>query len=173
MLQKSRSEARCLTSSGRWFKWMQVSTKNECLYCCVLQLGIVRHLEKFVARKFVYYIYCLIVCVCFLLWYIFFVLRFSRMSLVAVPAPAPQPPCTSESVGDLFFFLQVCLIPVLSSFLCFPKNFGGAYSRQVVSSSQIRVRPITSLFEVEFLNYFTEMITILSRHVVRKFGSLP
>jgi len=32
---------------------------------------------------------------------------------------------------------------------------------------QNRVRPITSLFEVEFYNYFTEMITILRRRVVR------
>jgi len=35
----------CTTSSGKWFQWMQVSTKNECLYCCVLLLGIVRLLE--------------------------------------------------------------------------------------------------------------------------------
>ena len=31
----------------------------------------------------------------------------------------------------------------------------------------IRVRPITSLFEVGFRKYFTEMITILRRRVVR------
>jgi len=30
---------------------------------------------------------------------------------------------------------------------------------------QNRVLPITFLFEVGFLNYFTEMITILGRHV--------
>ena len=35
----------CTVSSGRWFQWMQVSTKNECLYCCVLLQGIVRLLE--------------------------------------------------------------------------------------------------------------------------------
>jgi hypothetical protein len=33
---------------------------------------------------------------------------------------------------------------------------------------QNRVRPITSIFEVGFLNYFTEMITILRRRVARK-----
>ena len=32
---------------------------------------------------------------------------------------------------------------------------------------QIRVRPITLLFEVGFRKYFTEMITILRQHVVR------
>jgi len=38
---------------------------------------------------------------------------------------------------------------------------------------QNRVRPITLLFEVRFRNYFTEMITILRRCVMLKFGSLP
>ena len=32
---------------------------------------------------------------------------------------------------------------------------------------QNRVRPITLLFEVGFRKYFTEMITILRRHVAR------
>ena len=32
---------------------------------------------------------------------------------------------------------------------------------------QIPVRPITLLFEVRFQNYFTEIITILRRRVVR------
>ena len=40
-LKLSIDDART-TSSGKWFQWMQVSTKNECLYCCVLLLGIVR-----------------------------------------------------------------------------------------------------------------------------------
>jgi len=63
-------------------------------------------------------------------------------------------------------------------FLCFPKNFGGAYSRRLVRPSvspsvrlsvrPIHVRPITSLFEVEFRNYFTEMTTMLRRRVARK-----
>jgi hypothetical protein len=71
--------------------------------------------------------------------------------------------------------------------LCSLKNFGGAYSRRVVRLSvsmyegqghsmtlkQNRVRPITLLFEVGFYNYFPEMITILRRCVVRKFGLLP
>jgi len=30
----------CTTSSGKWFQWMQVSTKNECLYCSSIS---VRH----------------------------------------------------------------------------------------------------------------------------------
>jgi hypothetical protein len=33
---------------------------------------------------------------------------------------------------------------------------------------QNRVRPITSLFEIGFYNYFTEMITILRRYVTHK-----
>jgi hypothetical protein len=53
------------------------------------------------------------------------------------------------------------------------EKFGGVYSRQVVcpsvspsvSTSRIRVQFITSLFAVGFYNYFTEMITILGRHV--------
>jgi len=36
----------------------------------------------------------------------------------------------------------------------------------------ICVRPITSLFEVGFRNYFTEMTTMLRRRVARKFESL-
>jgi hypothetical protein len=32
---------------------------------------------------------------------------------------------------------------------------------------QNRIRPLTLLFEGEFLKYFTEMITILRRHVAR------
>jgi len=36
-----------------------------------------------------------------------------------------------------------------------------------------RVRPITSLFEVWFYNYFTEMITILGWYVARNIWSLP
>jgi len=54
--------------------------------------------------------------------------------------------------------------------LCSPKNFGGAYSPSV---RPIRVRPITSLFEVGFQNYFTEMTTMLRRRVAHKCGSLP
>jgi len=42
-----------------------------------------------------------------------------------------------------------------------------------LSVSPICVRPITSLFDVGFQKYFTEMITILRRCVVRKSGSLP
>jgi len=38
---------------------------------------------------------------------------------------------------------------------------------------QNRVRSITSVFEVGFLNYFTEIITILRQRVMRKFESLP
>jgi len=38
---------------------------------------------------------------------------------------------------------------------------------------QNRVRPITLLFEVEFWKYFTEMITILRRCVVRNIWELP
>jgi len=38
---------------------------------------------------------------------------------------------------------------------------------------QNRVRLITSLFKVGFRNYYTEMITILGRRVLSKFGSLP
>jgi hypothetical protein len=34
--------------------------------------------------------------------------------------------------------------------------------------NQNRVRPITSLFEVGFYNYFTEMITILRQRIKRK-----
>jgi len=60
-------------------------------------------------------------------------------------------------------------------FICSLKTIGGAYSRRVVRPSvrqslcisRIRVRPITSLFEVRFYNYFTEMITILRRRVAR------
>jgi len=47
-----------------------------------------------------------------------------------------------------------------------------SHSCQSVRMSRIRVWTITSLFEVGFLNYFTEMITILRRCVARKFGSL-
>jgi len=50
VLQKSWFEALywwCTTYSGRWFQWMQVSTKNEYLYCCVLLLGIVRNQSSF------------------------------------------------------------------------------------------------------------------------------
>ena len=36
-----------------------------------------------------------------------------------------------------------------------------------MAMQQSRVRPITLLFEVEFRKYFTEMITILRRHVAR------
>jgi len=41
---------------------------------------------------------------------------------------------------------------------------------QSMTLQQNRVRPITSLFEVGFQKYFTEMITILSRCVAHKFG---
>jgi len=41
-------------------------------------------------------------------------------------------------------------------------------SYQKIVSGPIRVRPITSLFEVEFRNYFTEMTTMLRRRVARK-----
>ena len=40
--------------------------------------------------------------------------------------------------------------------------------RQSVRTSRIRVRPITSLFEVGFRNNFTEMTTMLRRRVARK-----
>jgi len=49
--------------------------------------------------------------------------------------------------------------------LCSPKNVGGAYSRRLVRPSvrqsvrPIHVRPITSLFEVGFRNYFTDLTT--------------
>ena len=58
--------------------------------------------------------------------------------------------------------------------LCSPKKFPGSIQSppcpsvcQSVSPSvrPNRVRPITSLFEVRFRNYFTEMITILRRSV--------
>jgi len=39
--------------------------------------------------------------------------------------------------------------------------------------SKIRSAPIAWLFEVWFYNYFTKMITILSRWVVNKFESIP
>ena len=52
------------------------------------------------------------------------------------------------------------------------KDFGGGYSRRVVrasvSQSPIRVRPITSLFEVGLKKYFTEMIITLRRCVPQK-----
>jgi len=73
---------------------------------------------------------------------------------------------------------------ILRYFLCSPKNFGGAYSRRLVRPSvspsvrpsvspsvrQIRVRPITLLFEVVFRNYFTEMTTMLRRRVAQHLG---
>jgi len=46
-------------------------------------------------------------------------------------------------------------------------------SRSQHDLARNHVRPITSLFEVRFRNYFTEMITILRGCVVRKFGSQP
>ena len=51
-----------------------------------------------------------------------------------------------------------------------PEKFGGAYSRWVVGQSRmswIRVQLKTSLFEVGFEKYFTEIITILGQHVTR------
>ena len=50
-----------------------------------------------------------------------------------------------------------------------PEKFRGAYSRRIVRPSirPIRVLPITSLFEVGFQNYFTEMTTMLRRRVTR------
>ena len=47
------------------------------------------------------------------------------------------------------------------------------FVRHSVRKTRIRVRPITSLFEVGFYNYFTEMITTLRQHVARKLGSIP
>jgi len=38
---------------------------------------------------------------------------------------------------------------------------------QIMTLQQNRVRPITSLFEVGFQKYFTELITILRRCVAR------
>jgi len=50
---------------------------------------------------------------------------------------------------------------------CRAQNFGRYLECQGRSMTlrQNRVRPITSLFEVGFRNYFTEMITILRRRV--------
>ena len=59
------------------------------------------------------------------------------------------------------------------SIVMLPEKIGGTYSRRLVRPSvsppvrPIRVRPITSLFEVGFQNYFTEMITMLRRCVMR------
>ena len=59
------------------------------------------------------------------------------------------------------------------NFLCSTQNFGGAYSCRLVrpsvrqSARHIRVRPITSLFEIGFRNYFTQMTTMLRRRVAR------
>jgi len=59
-------------------------------------------------------------------------------------------------------------------FLCSPKNCVRPSVRPPVSQSvrpsvrPIRVRPKTSLFEVGFRNYFTEMTTMLRRRVARK-----
>jgi len=77
---------------------------------------------------------------------------------------------------------NVCTYTYCAILLCSPKNFGGAYSRRLVRPSvspsvrqsvrpsvrPIRVRPITSLFEVGFRNNFTEMTTMLRRRVARK-----
>ena len=77
---------------------------------------------------------------------------------------------------------HLCVIDKFLVLLCSPKNFGGAYSRRLVRPSvrasvspcvcqcirPIRVRTITSLFEVEFRNYFTEMTTMLRRRVAGK-----
>jgi len=66
---------------------------------------------------------------------------------------------------------------VVGAFIMLPEKFRGAYSRHLVCPSvrpsvspsvrPICVRPITSLFEVGFQNYFTEMTTMLRRRVAR------
>jgi len=82
----------------------------------------------------------------------------------------------STSILIQFMYLRksqtnVTALPYLILFLSSPKNFGGAYSRRLVCPSvrpsvrPIRVRPITSLFEVGFQNYFTEMTIMLRRRV--------
>jgi hypothetical protein len=53
--------------------------------------------------------------------------------------------------------------------MCRVQHFGRYLEGQGHSMTlkQNRLLPVTSLFEVGFYNYFTEMITILKRHVVR------
>jgi hypothetical protein len=53
--------------------------------------------------------------------------------------------------------------------MCHTQNLGNYLEGQGHSMTlqQNRVRPITSLFEVEVYNYFTEVITNLRQHVVR------
>jgi len=79
---------------------------------------------------------------------------------------------------------NTCLVPVPNILFYAPRKESGEHIvaalsvrpsvsltvRQSVSPSvrDIRVRPITSLFEVVFQNYFTEMTTKLGRRVARK-----
>jgi len=69
-----------------------------------------------------------------------------------------------------FAVLALFYPALILKILCSPKNFWGEYSHRLVRPSvrPIRVRPITSLIEVGFRNYFTEMTTLLRRRVARK-----
>jgi len=65
--------------------------------------------------------------------------------------------------------------PTIFGFLCSPKNFGGAYSRLHVRPSvrPIRVRPITSLFEVGLWNILQKWPPYWDDVSRATFGSLP
>jgi len=80
-------------------------------------------------------------------------------------------------MGNIVYNIPIkhSILKLVLPFLCSPKTFWKTFSRWIirqsvrksVCTSRIPVRTITSLFEVGFLNYFTEMITILRRRVAR------
>jgi len=63
------------------------------------------------------------------------------------------------------------IISELDCFIMLPEKISGEHIVVALSVRPsvrpIRVRPITTLFEVGFRNYFTEMTTMLRRRVAR------